>query len=182
MQDEKTRRLIFTKPTKEEEQLIRQGLTTYISNESVTHLFEEKQLIIGKGRRQEVYLVSAELWTLYQQLCLQRHPYFIGLFLGELTNRNMRPSLHVLQYLAKAVQVTAKLMINFKGEQRFLYGQSLESEHLVNLSVTSEKEKEVLIINEKQEGLGYGRVMRPKEKPVVVKNQQDLGWYLRQGR
>ena len=58
MSDEKTHRLTFETPTAEEERQIRQGLNEYVPEKVVNHLLENARLVIGKGRRQEVFLIS----------------------------------------------------------------------------------------------------------------------------
>ena len=181
MQDDKTDRLIFTSPSGEEEQTIQKGLAEYIPVDSASQLLMEQHLVIGKGRRQEVFLLSPTLWKLYRQVH-PNHPYFIGLFLGELKDGIFEPSLHILHRLADAVKSSAKVVALSKGEQRFLYGHNLKSKEVQSDIHDMAVEKKVLVVNQQTEGLGYGFLMKTRTRENVVKNRLDLGWYLRRGR
>jgi ribosome biogenesis protein Nip4 len=181
MPNGKASRLTFVIPTQVEEACIREGLAMYISDKAVTQLIKDSHLVIGKGRRQEVFLLSENLWNLYQQVQPQ-HPYFVGLFLGELKGTTFHPSLHVVHRLADAVKPSAKVIALSKGEQRFLYGRSLEPQEFQSEKPSLDQTRKVLVVNNQQEGLGYGELMKTPDGDVVVKNRLDLGWYLRRGQ
>ena len=180
MQNGKTSRLIFSPPSEEETRQIRQGLIPFISEEAANRLLEKNRFLLGRGRRNEVFVVSSPLWKLYEQV-QPRHPYFIGLFLGELKKGELLPSLHVLHYLSRRIKSEAKIVTDDKGEQRFLYGQSLESSEVESQDLSFEESRPVVVVNAKGEGLGYGRLMKSGVKGQV-RNRLDLGWYLRRGR
>lgn len=182
MQARKTRRLTFSPPTEDEVHQIRDSLSQYILEQVITDLFDEKQLIVGRGRRNEVYLVSSAVWSLYQQIHPDRYPYFLGQFLGELTSTRFRPSLQVLPILVREGRDSVKIMVNEAGEQRFLYGQSLTEDHLISSLLDFEKGQRILIVDEQSEGLGFGLVKQVSKSSITITNQQDLGWYLRRGR
>lgn len=182
MSDEKTPRLTFETPTVEEERQIRQGLNEYVPEKVVNHLLEDASLVIGKGRRQEVFLLSPRLWELFQQIRPHRHPYYLGLYLGTLTDEELQLSLPVLHHLADDVKDTAKVVVNSKGEQRFLYGHVLRKPLIVHKPSRPQKEQKVLVLNNNGEGLGYGRVKSTKPEEFTITNQLDLGWYLRRGK
>ncbi|MFX1319751.1 MAG: NIP7 N-terminal domain-related protein [Promethearchaeota archaeon] len=179
MQNGKTSRLIFGPPSEEETQQIRKSLVFFISEEAVNRLLEKNCLLLGRGRRNEVFVVSSSLWKLYE-LVQPRHPYFIGLFLGELKKGQLLPSLHVLHYLSGNIKPEAKIVTDNKGEQRFLYGQSLESSEFVRQVLSFEEPRPVVVFNAQGEGLGYGRLTKSGVKRQV-KKRLDLGWYLRRG-
>jgi ribosome biogenesis protein Nip4 len=181
MPNGKTGRLTFVTPTPGEEACIREGFAAYISDKAVDQLIIGQHLVIGKGRRQEVFLLSAKLWKLYQQVQPQ-HPYFVGLFLGELKEPNFYPSLHVVHRLADAVKPSAKVITLSKGEQRFLYGRSLEPQEFQSEKPDLDQPRKALVVNNEQEGLGYGELSKTPSGDVVVKNRLDLGWYLRRGQ
>ena len=182
MQIRKTRRLTYSPPTEEEVHQIRDSLSQYINEQAITGLFDEKQLLVGRGRRNEVYIVSSAVWSLYQQIHPNRYPYFLGQFLGELTSTRFQPSLQILPILVRACRDSVKVMVNEAGEQRFLYGQSLTEDHLVSSSSELEKGQRILVVDEQSEGLGFGLVKQVSKSTVTITNQQDLGWYLRRGR
>ena len=181
MPNGKAGRLTFVLPTPAEEACIREGFATLISDTAIDQLIMDSHLIIGKGRRQEVFLLSANLWTLYQQVQPQ-HPYFVGLFLGELKGSSFHPSLHVVHRLADVVKSSAKVIALSKGEQRFLYGHSIEPQEFQGKSTDIDQSRKVIVVNNQQEGLGYGELTKTPTGEVIVKNRLDLGWYLRRGQ
>jgi ribosome biogenesis protein Nip4 len=181
MPNGKAGRLTFVTPTPAEEANIREGLATYISDKAVDQLIKDLHLVIGKGRRQEVFLLSPNLWKLYQQVQPQ-HPYFVGLFLGELKGPNFHPSLHVIHRLADTVKPVSKVITLSKGEQRFLYGRSLAVQEVQSEKLDRDQPRKVLVVNDQGEGLGYGELMKTSAGDMVVKNRLDLGWYLRRGQ
>jgi ribosome biogenesis protein Nip4 len=182
MQVRKTRSLTFNPPTEAETRRIREGLGHFIPTQAITSLFADKHLIVGRGRRNEVFLVSSALWSLYQQIQPHRNPYFLGQFLGELSPTRFRPSLQVLPFLVRNCTDAVKVEVTLAGEQRFLYGQSLTEDHIAKDFLALKKGLGVLVVNERGEGLGYGSVKRVSARAVTITNQQDLGWYLRRGR
>lgn len=174
-------RLTFTPPTAAEEKQILQGLTAYIPEKAAKLFLKKYCPLLAKGRRVEVYLLSSALWELYQQIHSYRHPYFLGLFLGELSHGALQPSLHVLAHLAELMKDSVRVVTNRDGEQRFLYGQKLESQHIMHLPSDVNKVTKLLVVNEHHEGLGYGQLKTTQTGESSVKNQRDLGWYLRRG-
>jgi ribosome biogenesis protein Nip4 len=180
LQNGKTSRLIFEPSSEEETWQIRQSLMAFISEEAINRLLEKNHLLLGKGRRTEVFVVSPPLLKLYEQV-QPKHPYFIGLFLGELKKGELLPSLHVLHYLSNNINPAAKIVTTPNGEQRFLYGRSLESHEFVSHDLSSKELKPIIVVNDKKEGLGFGHLGKSGAK-VHVKHRLDLGWYLRRGR
>lgn len=182
MQDDQSRRLTFSPATKEEEDWIHQGLAKFLSNEGIEQLLQDRHLVVSRGRRHEVCGLSTALWKLYQKISAHRHPYFLGLYLGELQHKTFQPSLHILPHLMTNQKENVTIIVTADGEQRFLYGQKLDSEHLKNQLQKLVGRKRVIVVNSLNEALGYGRLVISKAGKVGVKNQKDLGWYLRRGR
>ncbi|MFX0079056.1 MAG: NIP7 N-terminal domain-related protein [Candidatus Hermodarchaeota archaeon] len=175
-------RLTFTPPSAAEEEQILQGLAEYISEKAVKQFLKKYCLLLAKGRRVEVYLLSSTLWDLYQQIHSHRHPYFLGLFLGELSQGTLQPSLHVLAHLAESMKDSVRVVTNQDGEQQFLYGHQLKPQHITELPSNANKMTKLLVVNEHHEGLGYGQLKTTQTGEPRIKNQRDLGWYLRRGR
>lgn len=175
-------RLTFTRPSAAEEKQILQGLADYIPEKAVKQFLKKYHLLLAKGRRVEVYLLSSAVWDLYQQIQSYRHPYFLGLFLGELSQGTLQPSLHVLANLAESLKDSVRVVTNQDGEQRFLYGHQLESQHIMQLPSNVNKMTKLLVVNEHDEGLGYGQLKTTQTGEPSIKNKRDLGWYLRRGR
>lgn len=182
MQTRKTRSLTYNRPTEQEVLQIRESLGQYIPQKAIAALFENRHILVGRGRRNEVFLVSSAVWSLYQQILPARRPYFLGHFLGELTPTRFRPSLQVLPFLVRKGEDSVKVVVTETGEQRFLYGQSLTQNHLAKRSLDLKKKQRILVVNEQGEGLGFGQVKQISTTDVTITNQQDLGWYLRRGR
>ncbi|MFX1565765.1 MAG: NIP7 N-terminal domain-related protein [Promethearchaeota archaeon] len=180
MQNGKTRRLTYTPANSTETQLIQKGLATYIPEDGVQQLFSGKHLIIGKGRRHEVFLITDLLWELFHNVKPQ-HPYFIGLFLGELKGHEFQPSLHILQRLADEVKPAVKAILTPSGEQQFLYGHSVEAQEFASEPHQQEETNTVIVVNTAGDGLGYG-IVKKTPKRTLLKNLLDLGWYLRRGQ
>jgi ribosome biogenesis protein Nip4 len=181
LQTRKTGRLSFGEPSRAEATTITQGLEQYLEPPAVTQLLRDKHLLIGKGNRQEVYLLSAPLWQLYQSACTQRHPYFVGLHLGELQAGSFVPSLHVLPRLLAKPRRAVVVGTTAEGAQRFIYGRDLEPNQLQQVSANA-ADREILVVNERGEGIGYGSLTVDKEGKAVLRNRKDLGWYLRRGQ
>ncbi len=180
MQNGKTRRLTYALANTREIQIIQKGIAAYIPEDVVQELIKGKHLIIGKGRRYEVFLISDPLWELFQSVKPQ-HPYFIGVFLGELKGHEFQPSLHILQRLADKARPGVKIIVSASGEQRFLYGHSIDALEFATDAPSSEGKKTVIVVNKEEDGLGYGSVEILPER-TTLKNQLDLGWYLRRGQ
>jgi ribosome biogenesis protein Nip4 len=173
--------LTFAAPSRPEEIEIVRGLERYLEPSSVSQLLQEKQLLIGRGDRREVYLLSAPLWQLYQKACTQRHPYFVGLHLGELKAEGFVPSLHSLPHLAAGPRKAAVVVTTADGAQRFMYGRDLDADQLKQVPPKAEG-REILVVNHRGEGIGFGTLATDKQGKAVLKNRTDLGWYLRRGQ
>lgn len=182
MQNDQKRQLIFTIPSDEEKDQLRTGLAAYVSEKAAAKLIARHHIVLSKGRRTEVYLLTPKLWQLFQQIGSQRHPYFLGLFLGELTKTGFRPSLHILPHLTVNLKPSVKVIVNDEGEQRFLYGRTLTDQHFKHGFSEQATDEPVVIVNRNNEGLGYGRLTLTRTNKLTVNNQLDLGWYLRRGR
>ena len=170
---------MYGPPSNEEEQQIRNSLSMYLTDAAVDQMLSENQLVIGKGRRHEVFLISASLWEIFQKVQPQ-HPYFLGIFLGELKEKSLQPSLHFLHRLSNDPRPSAKVIVLPKGEQQFLYGHSLGEDEFQGEVL--EESKKVVVMNGQEEGLGYGQLVKTATGKLRLKNRLDLGWYLRRGR
>jgi ribosome biogenesis protein Nip4 len=144
-------------------------------------LLKDKQIIIVHGRRREAYLLSKALWSLYKSLKEWRHPYFIGLYLGEIHEKTLQPSLHMCHKLSAATISRTAVIVTPQGEQKFLYGKSLESDHLKKHPEEVSDDLEVLVLNQKGEALGFGLLEQGIGGEMKLSNLRDLGWYLRRG-
>jgi ribosome biogenesis protein Nip4 len=168
-------------PSDAEGTVIAQGLGQYLEPSAVEELLRDKHLLIGTGNRQEVYLLSASVWQLYQTVCPWRHPYFVGLHLGELEPQGFVPSLHILQRLVAKARAAALVKTTAEGAQRFIYGHDLELSQLQQVPPDTGN-RGMLVVNEQGEGIGYGSFTTDKRGKTSFRNRKDLGWYLRRGQ
>ena len=163
-------------------QWIQAGLLELLRPDAIEKLLKNGHLLVAHGRRKEVFLLSEVLWELYQTLPKNRHPYFIGLFLGELKTSAFEPSLHSLPILNSLVKDENVIRVTEAGEQHYLYGRDLEQHHLSSVPSTEQPGNSLVVVNSKGDGLGYGTLAIDKIGKVIIRNRIDLGWYLRRGK
>ncbi len=147
----------------------------------IDSLLKDMHILIVHGRRLEAYLLSESLWSLYQSLKDWRHPYFIGLFLGEIRGKTLQPSLHMCHKFSAEPRSEANVVVTPQGEQQFLYGKDLESNHLKKRLEEVNDHFEVLVLNQQGEALGFGKLEQERGGKMKLRNHRDLGWYLRRG-
>ena len=102
-------------------------------------------------------------------------PESIGIFLGEITKKRFRPSVALLDLLAK--HSDKKVFIDDKAEWLFLCGKDIFDESVTKCDVRSGL---VLVQNKNDENLGYGKIVRKGK--VFVQNFIDRGDFLRRER
>ena len=102
-------------------------------------------------------------------------PAYIGIYLGE-RKGSFRPSPALLELIAE--KSGKKLFVDKKGEWLFLCARDLFGRSILRSNV---KQGLVLVQNEQDQNLGYGKIINSLEKKdqVVVKNLLDRGAYLR---
>ena len=103
----------------------------------------------------------------------------IGIFLGNIKNREFKPSIALIEMLSKISD--KKLTITKKSEWLFVCGRDLFGESIIK---TNTNDGFVIIQNEADENLGYGLIIDnlAKKNSVVVKNLLDKGHFLRKER
>jgi len=117
----------------------------------------EKELIRAKGR-------------------IRKEPFSAGLFLGETKNGRFVPGASLLDILSKKTK--RKVFVGKKTEWLFLCGRDVFGRGIVKANA---KEGLVLVQNERDENLGYGKITGDlsKKDKVVIKNLFDRGSFLR---
>ncbi len=122
------------------------------------------------------YLISKELWALTEKINLNF--FTIGVYLGHEKNEKFFPSLALLNILAK--HTDDKIMLKDIGEMDFLYKKDLRSRHIKQYNGESKVGFLRLVVNEKNECLGYAKIVKTLDSPgIVLKNKLDMGDYLR---
>ncbi len=124
--------------------------------------------VVKHGRK--YYDVSPELQVMSDNISSDL--FSIGVFLGE-DSGNFIPSLALLEILAR--QSTRKVFLNKKSEWLFLCGRDVFEQGIIRKNVDDGL---VLVQNEHDENLGYGRLYQ-KGKDLFVKNILDRGDFLR---
>lgn len=125
----------------------------------------EKVMKIGR----EYFLVSPELKEQMKLITLD--PFSAGVFLGE-QKKDFLPSLALLNLISKFTE--DKIYVNAKSAWLFACGRDLFEDSVLKGST----KKRVLVLNEKNELLGYA-VKAKDGKKTIYKNKLDIGYYLR---
>jgi ribosome biogenesis protein Nip4 len=102
-------------------------------------------------------------------------PESMGVFLGEITKKKFKPSLALLDLLAK--HSDRKIFVDDKAEWLFLCKKDVFNESVTKCDV---KTGLVLVQNKNDENLGYGKIVRKGK--VFVQNLMDRGDFLRRER
>jgi ribosome biogenesis protein Nip4 len=180
LQTRKNPLITYSSPDRNEAKQIQSKLAEFISEEALAALFKDQQVLLSRGRRIEAYLLSMPLLKFVKNIERTRFPYFVGLYLGDLEKYDFTLSLHILPFLIPHLNNHRMIEVTTKGEQRFLYGHDLHHVDITKPIIAINQAREVIVVNTMKHGLGYG-YYQPRKTPVL-KNQRDLGWYLRRGK
>jgi ribosome biogenesis protein Nip4 len=120
------------------------------------------------------FYLGNELKELKDSIKLE--PHSAGLPLGQIKNNKFMPSIALLDILNNYTD--KKVFVNKKGETVFLYGKDVFAE---NFDKCDTGEGFCLVLNEKNEVLGYGELIK-KEKNKLLLNLLDRGDFLRRER
>ncbi len=103
-------------------------------------------------------------------------PYSLGLTLGRIENNKFFPSITLLQLISK--KSGRKVFLNKKGAWLFVCGRDIFGSSVVKANV---EEGVVLVQNEFDENLGYGKIVAKfsEKNRVVLQNILDAGDFLR---
>ncbi len=99
-----------------------------------------------------------------------------GMFLGEMKGKEFLPSISLINWLSR--RSDRKIFVNKKAAWLFLCGRDLFGAGILR---SDAKEGLVLVQNEADENLGYGKIVDDlsKRDKVVVENLLDKGDFLR---
>lgn len=128
--------------------------------------FSDKQILNIEKIERKYFLVDEEQKKLSKEI--GRNPFSSGIFLGEQKKR-FEPSPALIDMIASLSD--RKVFINKEAEWLFLCGRDVFEQNIVKKNV---KEGIVLVQNEEDENLGYGKLINNG-----VKNILDKGVYLR---
>ncbi len=149
----------------------------FVSRSEVNELLKNKKIV--KINR-EYFLVSENaVNTEHHHSHDHYHNSIVssGIPLG-LTKENFVPSISLLEIISKKSK--KKIVINEKAEWLFLCGRDVFGNSVVSYN-DQKKGDLALVQNEKDENLGYGKVMEKisDSDHVVLKNMLDRGDFLR---
>jgi ribosome biogenesis protein Nip4 len=135
--------------------------------------FTDKKIIDFSSMVQldaEFYLFDKKLNQIKDKI--NKTPVLMGAYLG----RQDKPSLFLLQELAKHAK--NKVWVNEKGEWLFICKRNLLQESITKSSEGIKEDDFVLVLNQHEECLGYGKM----DKNKIVKRVFDIGDFLRRER
>jgi 60S ribosome subunit biogenesis protein NIP7 len=127
--------------------------------------------------RKKSFLAGKELVDLMEKIKQKEglDPESIGIFLGEVVRKEFKPSLALLDLIAKSSD--RKVFVDEKAEWLFLCGKDIFKSSVIKRNA---KAGLVLVQNKNDENLGYGKLVRRGD--VFVKNILDRGDFLRRER
>lgn len=110
-----------------------------------------------------------------------KKPFLAGAYLGKARGKKFFPSVNLLNMIKGKTK--NKIWVDRKTEWLFVCGRDIFGEGIKKASPAVHKGIITLVLNEKNEVLGFGKaVKKPKEKGVVIDNILDIGDFLRRER
>ncbi|MBU0471827.1 MAG: hypothetical protein KKF65_04320 [Nanoarchaeota archaeon] len=103
---------------------------------------------------------------------INRDIFSIGIFIGE-KKKDFQPTPALIEIISK--HSNKKVFISEQAEWLFLCGRDVFDENIIKRNVDSGL---VIVQNELDENLGYGKIISNKGK-ILIKNMIDKGNYLR---
>ncbi len=137
----------------------------------INELFRDKILLMTMNGRREVYATTREVENVKK--AMQRDPYSVGLYIGEIKKGRFFLGLEGAYFLASHTE--KKVVVDENAEQLVLYGRDVFSKSVVDFSACRPGDR-CLMVNTRGEPLGIGLV-----EDDMIKNLMDRGWYLRKG-
>jgi ribosome biogenesis protein Nip4 len=179
--------IIFRLSTSEEFNLVKDAIDSLFGEKVADYLIQNKKLIIGEGKWKEVFLVSDELFVLFDTIIDKKQPYSLGMQLGDLDkSKKFKLSLEGLFEVAK--YTSHKIKLTEHGTQHLTYGRDLPFSATEKLFYETKKDDYVILLDQNGYPIGFGKILHDFEEiqktpsKVWIKNLQDIGWYLRKGQ
>lgn len=163
---------------------IKRELSAYADRSKVDSLLASKSVLILRGETTKYFLIPKQLEDIFNEIPFKQGLFYSGLFIGELIRKVFFPSLAVLDFLSKNAEKKF-VKVDYKRSVLFSCGRDIPSMGITAVSKDIRKNDLVLVLNENNEGIGYGRIMEQaiviqelKAKPVI-KNINDIGDFIR---
>jgi len=112
-----------------------------------------------------------------------RRFFYGGAYLGKTVKGKFFPGLELLRMIAE--KKANKVVVDKRAEWLFICGRDVFRRGVIEVVGSSEKGDYVLVLNRRNECLGYGRAMhdlRQGKERIVIENVLDIGDYLRRER
>ncbi len=136
----------------------------------------DPDLVLETGGR--YFLLNKNLKTI-----APRSFFYAGRYLGNLKDEKFFPSFNLLAILAETE--ANKVVANEKAAWLFICGRDIFGGGIVSVQGSRREGDFTLILNEFEECLGFGRIVRDlgaTDAKVVVQNISDVGDFLRRER
>jgi ribosome biogenesis protein Nip4 len=146
------------------------------ANRFGTSFKADENLIVKKEDR--YFLLNESLKKL-----ISEDFFCAGTYLGKAKDRKFFPSFSLLGMLAE--KEANRIIVDKKTEWLFICGRDIFKRGIMKVTGSKKKGSYLLILNQYDECLGFGRIMRDlneKTNGVVVKNISDVGDFLRRER
>lgn len=146
------------------------GFAKQFTNENIPEISN----VVKMGRK---YNLESESVTKLKNLIDSRSKgqiHSIGLCLGELKDGKFKPTVNFLNIISKHNPAHAK--VNKKGETMFLYANSLLAESIISMN---RNDGCVLVVNEKNESLGYGSIKLNRHGQLLITNDFNISDFLK---
>ena len=106
--------------------------------------------------------------------------FYAGTYLGKTVRSKLFPGFELLRLLAE--KKANKTIVDKKTEWLFICGRDIFEQGIVNVAGAGQKGEHVLVLNNHDECLGFGRIvcdLSKTERGLAVKNILDIGDFLR---
>jgi ribosome biogenesis protein Nip4 len=135
----------------------------------------DRKQILKKGNR--YYFLEKNIKTL-----ATRDFFYAGTYLGKTRGETFFPSFPLLAMMAK--QKANKTKVDAKTEWLFICGRDIFKQGITEITGSKKKGTYTLILNQKGECLGFGKILRDPEEeksrhPPTIRNIADVGDFLR---
>ena len=121
------------------------------------------------------FLISNNL-----KIALRPDFFYAGIYLGKAKGRRFFPSFNLLEILSRSK--SNKVVIDKKTSWLFICGRDIFRKGILSFEGSTQRDSHTLIMNEYNECLGFGRIIRSLNKEgdgVFIKNISDVGDFLR---
>jgi len=165
--------------------MLKRELSFYTNRAKVESFMSNKSVLaVDTGRKVQFFLVSKALEKTFNEIPFSQGLFYAGIFAGEVEKNIFAPSLAVLDFLSKNTDKKF-VKLDYKRSVLFSCGRDIPSAGIVSASKDLRKNDIIIVLNENNEGIGYGRVLEQgivlqelKAKPVI-KNLYDIGDFIR---